>query len=147
MKRPHQPRPCKTDVFAAYAKGLQSYRPDTPAKPPDQQNPSDLRRIEVNPAAVLLTLVRPGRLDGNSTYVSIPGGWHGGWAWHPVAERLRAAGRRAVCLTLPGLGDGDDPAGRDLQDAVDYIVSEVEGRGLSDVTLVGHSWGGYPTTG
>ncbi|MCW8383905.1 alpha/beta fold hydrolase [Streptomyces justiciae] len=80
----------------------------------------------------------------NSTYVFIPGAWHGGWAWRPVAERLRAAGHQAVCLTLPGLGDGDDPAGHTLQDAVDHVVSEVERRGLTDVTLVGHSWAGYP---
>ncbi|MER6163572.1 alpha/beta fold hydrolase [Streptomyces violaceorubidus] len=83
----------------------------------------------------------------STTYVFIPGAWHGGWAWRPVAERLRAAGHQAVCLTLPGLGDGDDPAGHDLQDAVDHVVSEVERRGLSDVTLVGHSWAGYPMTG
>ncbi|MEV2213586.1 alpha/beta hydrolase [Streptomyces sp. NPDC050997] len=82
-----------------------------------------------------------------STYVLIPGAWHGGWSWRPVAERLRAAGHRAICLTLPGLGDGDDPTGLGLKDAVDHVVSEVEGLGLSDVTLVGHSWGGYPLTG
>ena len=85
--------------------------------------------------------------DAPLTYVLIPGAWHGGWAWRPVAERLRAAGRQAICLTLPGLGDGDDPAGHDLQDAVDHVVSEVERRKFANVTLVGHSWGGYPMTG
>ncbi|WP_446041109.1 alpha/beta fold hydrolase [Streptomyces sp. SID1121] len=82
-----------------------------------------------------------------STYVLIPGAWHGAWSWRPVAERLRAAGHRAVCLTLPGTGDGDDPSGVGLQDAVDHVVSEVERRDLTDVTLVAHSWGGYPLTG
>ena len=28
-----------------------------------------------------------------------------------------------------------------------HLVREVEKRGLQDVTLVGHSWGGYPVTG
>lgn len=83
----------------------------------------------------------------SSTYILIPGAWHGGWAWHPVAERLRAAGHQAVCLTLPGLGHGDDPAGHDLQDAVDHVVFEVERQELTNVTLVGHSWGGYPMAG
>jgi pimeloyl-ACP methyl ester carboxylesterase len=83
----------------------------------------------------------------NSTYVLIPGAWHGGWSWRPVAERLRAAGHRAICLTLPGLGDGDDPVGLGLKDAVDHVVSEVERLGLTDVTLVGHSWAGYPLAG
>jgi pimeloyl-ACP methyl ester carboxylesterase len=82
-----------------------------------------------------------------STYVLIPGAWHGGWSWRPVAERLRAAGHRAVCLTLPGLGDGDDPAGVGLKHAVDHVVSEVEKLGQTEVTLVGHSWGGYPMAG
>ncbi|MFI6079888.1 alpha/beta fold hydrolase [Streptomyces sp. NPDC051217] len=81
------------------------------------------------------------------TYVLVPGAWHGGWVWRPVAERLRAAGHRAVCLTLPGLGDGDDPTGLRLGDAVDHVVREVERLNLRSVTLVGHSWGGYPMTG
>jgi pimeloyl-ACP methyl ester carboxylesterase len=50
-------------------------------------------------------------------------------------------------LTLPGLGDGDDPSGYKLQDAVDYIVNEVRRRDLDKVILVAHSWGGYPATG
>jgi pimeloyl-ACP methyl ester carboxylesterase len=87
-------------------------------------------------------------MDGDSsTYVLVPGAWHGGWAWRPVAERLRAAGHRAVCLTLPGLGDGDDSTGLGLQDAVDHVVGETEQLNPGQVILVGHSWGGYPITG
>ncbi|WP_330172115.1 alpha/beta hydrolase [Streptomyces sp. NBC_01498] len=82
-----------------------------------------------------------------STYVLIPGAWHGGWSWRPVAERLRAAGHRAVCLTLPGLGDGDDPSGIGLVDAVEHVVSEVGRLAVTDVVLVAHSWGGYPAAG
>jgi len=81
------------------------------------------------------------------TYVLIPGAWHGGWAWHPVAQRLRAAGHAAVALTLPGLGDGADPRGLGLQDAVAHVVSEVQRRDLRGVVLVGHSWGAFPATG
>jgi pimeloyl-ACP methyl ester carboxylesterase len=83
----------------------------------------------------------------DSTYVMIPGAWHGAWSWRPVATRLRAAGRRAISLTLPGLADGDDPAPRGLQDAVDYVVDEVHRLELDEVILVAHSWGGYPCTG
>jgi pimeloyl-ACP methyl ester carboxylesterase len=81
------------------------------------------------------------------TYVLIPGGWHGAWSWRPVATRLRAASHRAIALTLPGLGDGDDPSGYKLRDAVDYIVNEVRRLELDKVILVAHSWGGYPATG
>src|ERR1700757_3138499 len=70
-----------------------------------------------------------------STYVLIPGGWHAAWCWWPVAKRLRAAGHHAIALTLPGLNDGDDPAGYRLTDAVDYVVSQVRGLQL-DVILV-----------
>jgi pimeloyl-ACP methyl ester carboxylesterase len=80
-------------------------------------------------------------------YVMIPGAYSGGWVWHPVAQRLRAAGHTALTLTMPGLGDGDDTAGVHLQDAINHIVTEVERRDLTDITLVAHSWGGYPTTG
>ena len=82
-----------------------------------------------------------------TTFVLVPGAWHGGWSWHPVARRVRAAGHQAVCLTPPGLADGDARAGLRLSDAVAHVVTEVENRGLDDMTLVGHSWGGYPITG
>jgi pimeloyl-ACP methyl ester carboxylesterase len=82
-----------------------------------------------------------------STFVLIPGAWHGAWVWRPVARRLRVAGHQAVTLTMPGLADGDDPMGLRLQDAVDRVVTEVELRDLAHVTLVAHSWGGYPMTG
>jgi pimeloyl-ACP methyl ester carboxylesterase len=81
------------------------------------------------------------------TYVLIPGAWLGAWSWRPVAERLRAANRRAIGLTLPGLDDGDDPSDYQLDDAVDYIVNAVRQLELNNVTLVAHSWGGYPATG
>lgn len=37
------------------------------------------------------------------TFVLVPGAWQGGWAWQPVARRLREAGYAAVTITLPGL--------------------------------------------
>jgi pimeloyl-ACP methyl ester carboxylesterase len=86
-------------------------------------------------------------LEKSPVYVLIPGAWHGAWSWRPVAERLRAAGNRAVTLTLPGLGDGDDPSGHRLRDAVDYVVDQVRQLDLDNVIFVAHSWGGYPATG
>jgi pimeloyl-ACP methyl ester carboxylesterase len=80
------------------------------------------------------------------TFVLIHGAWHGGWAWRPVAQHLRAAGHRVLTPTLPGLADGDDPTRYQLSDVVDFVVDLVEGNDLADVTLVGHSWGGYPIT-
>ncbi|MET0188972.1 MAG: alpha/beta hydrolase [Pseudonocardia sediminis] len=83
----------------------------------------------------------------SETFVLVTGAWHGGWAWRPVAEALRAGGHRVLTPTLPGLHDGEDPTGLHLSDTVDAVVNLVEGADLSDVTLVGHSWGGYVITG
>ncbi|OBA62077.1 hypothetical protein A5647_08800 [Mycobacterium sp. 1100029.7] len=77
----------------------------------------------------------------------IPGAFQGGWAWRPVAARLRAQGHRAVAVTLPGLGDGDDTAGLGLRDAVRHIVAVVNGLGVDGVSVVGHSWSAFPIAG
>lgn len=82
-----------------------------------------------------------------STYVLIPGAWHGAWSWRPVAQRLRSTGHRAITVTLPGMNDGDDPSGYRLQDAVDYIAHEVRRLESGTVVLVAHSWGCFPATG
>ncbi|WP_028933366.1 alpha/beta fold hydrolase [Pseudonocardia spinosispora] len=83
----------------------------------------------------------------SDTFVLIHGAWHGGWTWRPVAEHLRAAGHRVLTPTLPGLADGDDPTELSLSDVVNAVVELFEREDLRDVTLVGHSWGGYVITG
>lgn len=82
----------------------------------------------------------------SETFVLIPGAWHSGWTWRPVAERLRAQGHRVLTPTLPGLADGDDPRGLSLADLGDFVVDLMVRRDLRDVTLVGHSWAGYVIT-
>lgn len=81
-----------------------------------------------------------------STYVLIPGAWHGAWSWRPVAERLRCVGHRAITLTLPGMNDGEDPSGYQLDDAAAYIARRVRRLESGMVVLVAHSWGGFPAT-
>ena len=80
-------------------------------------------------------------------FVLVHGAWHGGWTWQPVASRLRAAGHRVWAPTCPGLGIDDDPRGVTLAGCVDSLVSQVEASFAVDVTLVGHSWGGYVIAG
>ncbi|WP_433558806.1 alpha/beta fold hydrolase [Pseudonocardia xinjiangensis] len=86
-------------------------------------------------------------MDRTLQFVFVPGAWHGGWSWHPVGHRVRAAGHTALALTLPGLAMGDDPTGLRLADAVEHIVTEIEKRDLRDVVLVGHSFAGIPMAG
>ena len=83
----------------------------------------------------------------SENFVLVHGAWHGGWAWQPVASRLRAAGHRVWAPTCPGLGIDDDPRGVTLAGCVDSVVSQVEASFAVDVTLVGHSWGGYVIAG
>ena len=83
----------------------------------------------------------------SENFVLVHGAWHGGWAWQPVASRLRAAGHRVWAPTCPGLGIDDDPRGVTLAGCVDSLVSQVEASFAVDVTLVGHSWGGYVIAG
>jgi pimeloyl-ACP methyl ester carboxylesterase len=83
-----------------------------------------------------------------SRIVLIPGMGCGSWIWQPVARRLVERGRAALPLTLPGLGFADDRAGHRLDDAVDFVVEAINVWAQHEpVTLVGHSWGGFPVTG
>lgn len=40
-----------------------------------------------------------------ATFVLVPGYWLGAWAWHDVAEALRAKGHTVYPMTLTGLAD------------------------------------------
>ena len=51
-----------------------------------------------------------------------------------------------MTVTLPGLSDSEDVGDITMQDAVDSLISEINRRRLSRITLVGHSWAGYPMT-
>ncbi|GAA4029152.1 alpha/beta hydrolase [Streptomyces sp. NBC_01352] len=83
----------------------------------------------------------------SETFVLVTGACHGGWAWRPVAAELRAAGHQVHTPTLAGLGADDDPRGVTLTDCVNSLVDYVERAGLTDITLLGHSWGGFVLTG
>ncbi len=83
------------------------------------------------------------------TFVLVHGAWHGGWCWRSVADRLRAAGHRVFSPTLTGLGERRHLMSRAItldtftEDVLNVIVME----DLSDVVLVGHSFGGSPISG
>ncbi|NDV09279.1 alpha/beta hydrolase [Rhodococcus sp. IEGM 248] len=83
----------------------------------------------------------------SKTFVLVHGACHAGWSWRPVAGYLRAQGHRVYMPTLPGLGTEDTKADIHLADSVDCLVDYVEKRDLTDIVLVGHSWGGFPVSG
>ena len=76
------------------------------------------------------------------TFVLIHGSWHGGWAWNAVVRHLEAKGHRAHAPTLLGHGPGAIRVGITHQDCVHGVVRYIQERGLKDVILVGHSFGG-----
>jgi pimeloyl-ACP methyl ester carboxylesterase len=78
------------------------------------------------------------------TFVLIHGGWHGAWCWSRVTRLLRKAGHDVFTPTLTGLADRShlltDSVG--LKTHVDDVVNVLQWEDLSDVVLVGHSYGG-----
>lgn len=84
-----------------------------------------------------------------ATYVLVHGAWHGGWCWRAVARGLRAAGHEVHAPSLTGLGDRRHLATPevDLDTHVLDVVHLLEMEDLTDVILVGHSYGGMVVTG
>lgn len=84
-----------------------------------------------------------------STFVLVPGAWHGGWCFRPVVEVLRAAGHKAFATTLTGLGERAHLKNRGIN--LDTHVADVAGvldaEELRDVILLGHSYGGCVISG
>jgi len=84
-----------------------------------------------------------------ATFVFVPGAWLGGWCWQEMTPRLRAAGHQVYTPTLSGLGERRHLGGPqiDLDTHLQDIVNVLEFEELRDVTLVGHSYGGFVVTG
>lgn len=74
-------------------------------------------------------------------FVLIHGSWQDGRCWDATVEALAASGHEALAPTLPGNGHLANPAvtmAETAEAVVDLLVRE----DLSDVVLVGHSFGG-----
>jgi len=81
-----------------------------------------------------------------ATFILIPGGWQGGWAFEKVAELLIARGHNAQPLTLAGLGDVPAPsANLDLH--ISEAVSAIRAHRGEEIVLAGHSYGGMVVSG
>ena len=77
------------------------------------------------------------------TFVLVHGACHGGWCWTRVARLLRAAGHEVFTPTLTGFGERAHLLNHDVGPAtlVQDVVAVLETEELSDVVLVGHSFG------
>ncbi len=74
----------------------------------------------------------------------VAGACLGGWAWHDVAAKLRAAGHDVYPLTLTGLGERAHLADRsiDAETHIQDIIGTLDYEALGGVVLVGHSYAG-----
>ena len=79
-----------------------------------------------------------------STFLLVHGAWHSGRCWERVVPLLEAAGHRVFAPSLTGYGDKAHLLGPDvgLDTHVEDIVRLIGDEGLTEVTLVGHSYAG-----
>ena len=76
-----------------------------------------------------------------STLVLVHGFWHDGSSWSQVVQRLNALGHIAFAPTVAGHGKGVDKQvghAQSTQSLVDFVIDN----DLTDIVLVGHSYGG-----
>lgn len=76
-----------------------------------------------------------------AVYVLVHGSWHDGDLWAPVAEAIRAQGHDVHTPTVAGHGHGVDK-NVDHAQCVQSIVDYITDAGLSEIVLLGHSYGG-----
>ncbi len=88
-------------------------------------------------------------LDQSAIIVFVHGAWGGGWQFHKVEPLVQKAGFTVYRPTLTGLGERVHLARPeiDLSTHIEDIVKVFEFEDLSDVVLVGHSYGGMVIAG
>jgi pimeloyl-ACP methyl ester carboxylesterase len=84
-----------------------------------------------------------------ATFVLVHGAWAGAWVWKKIIPLLRTAGHDVHATTATGLGDRVHLAGPavDLDTHITDVVNLLEFEELTEVTLVGWSYGGMIITG
>ena len=84
-----------------------------------------------------------------ATFVLVHGGGHGGWCWRKVVPMLTGAGHSVYTPTLTGMGERIHllNGSVDLEVHIEDVAAVVRYEDLSEVILVGHSYGGIVITG
>ncbi len=77
--------------------------------------------------------------------VFVHGAWHGAWCWAGLQAALDDRGVASYAIDLPGHGASTLPAG-DLHGDADHVGAVLDRLALTDVVLVGHSYGGAVIT-
>jgi pimeloyl-ACP methyl ester carboxylesterase len=84
-----------------------------------------------------------------AVFVVAHGAWSAGWAWKKMHPLMTARGHRLITPSYTGIGERAHLARPDidLDTHIADIVGVLEFEGLSDVKLIGHSYGGMVATG
>lgn len=83
-----------------------------------------------------------------ATFVLVHGAAGGGWVWRQVPSLLRAGGHEVYAPTLTGLGERAHLLSQevDLYTHIQDVINVLEYEDLTQVVLVGHSYGGVVIT-
>jgi pimeloyl-ACP methyl ester carboxylesterase len=84
-----------------------------------------------------------------ANFVLVHGAWHGGWCYRDTAQALRAAGHAVFAPTHTGVGERFHQSAENitLETHIRDVSGCIEFEELSDVVLVGHSYGGMVISG
>jgi len=84
-----------------------------------------------------------------SNFILVHGSWHGAWCWSRVLPLLQEAGYAAHAITLTGVGERAHLLSNDinLTTHVNDVLGLIEAEELTNIVLVGHSYGGRVITG
>jgi pimeloyl-ACP methyl ester carboxylesterase len=84
-----------------------------------------------------------------ATIVVAHGAWSSAWAWQKMRPLLRAAGHEIYTPSYTGLGERAHliHPGIDLDTHIADVLGVLQYEDLTDVVLIGHSYGGMVATG
>jgi pimeloyl-ACP methyl ester carboxylesterase len=113
----------------------------------------DRRQVLTSAAAATLLLTGSSSMakaqGATYTFVLVPGAFSGGWIWARVASKLRAAGHMVFTPSNTGIAERSHLLAPSI--TLDTFVKDIAGviaaEELTDVVLVGHSFGGIPVSG
>jgi pimeloyl-ACP methyl ester carboxylesterase len=83
------------------------------------------------------------------TFLVCHGAWSAGWAWKKMHPLMQAAGHRLLTPSYTGLGERAHLANPsiDLETHIEDILNVIKYEDISDIVLIGHSYGGMVATG
>lgn len=96
-----------------------------------------------------MILLATGAMAQPKTYVLVHGAWGGGWSFKKTDALLRSLGHTVYRITLTGQGERAHLASPDidLTTHITDVVNTILFENLTDVVLLGHSYGGMVITG